>query len=568
MLLAAVMFLGIVSFGASRAYADPAATENWPSFRGNANNMAISDAELPTTAVQAELKWAKSFGSDWMNAPSSPIIANGCLFAMSNKTLYKISLETGETLATAEMAETTDWINMNPTYADGKIFCPLTNGTVQAFDAETLKSLWVYKDTLKGQASCPITVSDGMLYTGFWNGNGEANYVALTTSDDDTTKTDEEKSSEWVRAQNGGYYWAGAVVVGNAVIFGSDGSADTSSSGHVLSLNKTTGEQITDLEVSGPVHSSIAYDNGKIYFTTTDGCLCSASVDVSTGTLSELVRVQYEGVSSTCTPVVYKGRVYFGAGGWGSDRSTTGKLYVADASTLKEVYSKEMKGYPQCSVLLSTAYEKETGYIYIYSTYNNYPGGISVLKTKADAASGDEAELTELFDAKGYEQYCTASPICDDNGTIYYKNDSANIFALSFKNIYVKYDGNGSTSGTAPAGVEKLRVGDKVTVSDNTGTLAKKGYKFAGWNTQADGKGKAYKSGDEITLEDNVTLYADWVKEVIDEPNKPADPNKPENPGKADTPATGDDANFAAYALLLILAGGAAASIAARRHRA
>lgn len=107
-----------------------------------------------------------------------------------------------------------------------------------------------------------------------------------------------------------------------------------------------------------------------------------------------------------------------------------------------------------------------------------------------------------------------------------------------------------------------------MTVSDNTGTLAKKGYKFAGWNTQADGKGKAYKSGDEITLEDNVTLYADWVKEVIDEPNKPADPNKPENPGKADTPATGDDADFAAYALLLILAGGAAASIAARRHRA
>ncbi len=33
---------------------------------------------------------------------------------------------------------------------------------------------------------------------------------------------------------------------------------------------------------------------------------------------------------------------------------------------------------------------------------------------------------------------------------------------------------------------------------------------FAGWNTKADGKGKAYKAGDKIKMTANVTLYAQW----------------------------------------------------------
>ena len=37
------------------------------------------------------------------------------------------------------------------------IFVGLANGCVQAFDAVTLESLWLYEDPLGGQPNCPIT---------------------------------------------------------------------------------------------------------------------------------------------------------------------------------------------------------------------------------------------------------------------------------------------------------------------------------------------------------------------------------------------------------------------------
>ena len=44
------------------------------------------------------------------------------------------------------------------------IFVGLAGGAVQAFNAETLESLWVFKDTLGGQPNCTIQYSDGYLY--------------------------------------------------------------------------------------------------------------------------------------------------------------------------------------------------------------------------------------------------------------------------------------------------------------------------------------------------------------------------------------------------------------------
>jgi len=38
----------------------------------------------------------------------------------------------------------------------------------------------------------------------------------------------------------------------------------------------------------------------------------------------------------------------------------------------------------------------------------------------------------------------------------------------------------------------------------------REGYEFTGWNTKEDGTGTAYKSGDEITMAGDVTLYAQW----------------------------------------------------------
>ncbi|RED75742.1 InlB B-repeat-containing protein [Cohnella phaseoli] len=75
----------------------------------------------------------------------------------------------------------------------------------------------------------------------------------------------------------------------------------------------------------------------------------------------------------------------------------------------------------------------------------------------------------------------------------------------------VLYQANGGT-GTAPKDGQAYELGQTATVV-GSGALAKSGYTFAGWNTEADGSGESYAENDTITIDQaaNVTLYAQWA---------------------------------------------------------
>ena len=77
----------------------------------------------------------------------------------------------------------------------------------------------------------------------------------------------------------------------------------------------------------------------------------------------------------------------------------------------------------------------------------------------------------------------------------------------------VTYDGNGKTSGTVPTDASSpYASGAEVTVLGNTGSLAKTGCTFIGWNTAANGSGESYEAGETFEMGTaNVTLYAQWV---------------------------------------------------------
>jgi uncharacterized repeat protein (TIGR02543 family) len=76
----------------------------------------------------------------------------------------------------------------------------------------------------------------------------------------------------------------------------------------------------------------------------------------------------------------------------------------------------------------------------------------------------------------------------------------------------VTYNANGSTSGTVPTDATNYVSGTTVTVAANSGTLARTGYTFGGWNTQADGLGTNYAAGSgTFTITANVTLFAQWT---------------------------------------------------------
>ena len=90
-----------------------------------------------------------------------------------------------------------------------------------------------------------------------------------------------------------------------------------------------------------------------------------------------------------------------------------------------------------------------------------------------------------------------------------------------------------------------------MTVAQNEFT--RNNYTFTGWNTQADGKGTAYKPGDSFTLTDKDTmLYAQWSKNSDSARTGRNGTAKP-----TDLPKTGDNSNLALWFVLLLVSGGA-----------
>jgi len=100
--------------------------------------------------------------------------------------------------------------------------------------------------------------------------------------------------------------------------------------------------------------------------------------------------------------------------------------------------------------------------------------------------------------------------------------NSVTLYAQWSNSGTLTYSGNANTSGSVPVDAEH-NFGSPVTVSRNSGVLAKSGYKFVGWNTAADGTGTSYDSTGSDTFEmpeSDVTLYAVWeVVPKIDEPD-------------------------------------------------
>ena len=103
----------------------------------------------------------------------------------------------------------------------------------------------------------------------------------------------------------------------------------------------------------------------------------------------------------------------------------------------------------------------------------------------------------------------------DKNGTITLTSTDATNATVSLTGsvttLGVTYNANGAGSGTAPTDATAYSYNAEVTVIGNTGSLAKTGHSFGGWNTQNDGKGKNYAAGDKFNITANTTLFAKWV---------------------------------------------------------
>lgn len=136
--------------------------------------------------------------------------------------------------------------------------------------------------------------------------------------------------------------------------------------------------------------------------------------------------------------MVYGGRAYIGVSGAGQFTPYSGhNITVIDVVARRIAYRVETQGYPQTSGLLTTAYEQESGCVYVYFFDNMTPGKLRVLRDRAGQTTpdyvtteGGRTTAYALFTPTGDQaQYAICSPIADEYGTVYFKNDSARLMA-------------------------------------------------------------------------------------------------------------------------------------------
>ena len=158
--------------------------------------VGVTTAKTPINNVS--LLFYKKFGGNYKAAPTPPVVVGDAVLVVSGVKLYKLDAKTGEEISSVKMQGTTLYTTTSSIYADGKVFVALDDGIIQAFDYQTMKSLWVYSDSIGGQAICPITYDNGYIYTGFWVDETEyANYVCLSVKDENTKSETESKSAKW-----------------------------------------------------------------------------------------------------------------------------------------------------------------------------------------------------------------------------------------------------------------------------------------------------------------------------------------------------------------------------------
>jgi uncharacterized repeat protein (TIGR02543 family) len=136
----------------------------------------------------------------------------------------------------------------------------------------------------------------------------------------------------------------------------------------------------------------------------------------------------------------------------------------------------------------------------------------------------------QILQLEGYftTKYGFWTPTITTKRTTNFTSPTGDLTLYAQWNSYITYDSNTATSGTVP--LPQLMLADiPVAVSGNTGTLARTGNSFMGWNTAANGSGTLYRASDSYTPTANVTLYAQWGSGVTFDSNTATSGSLPSN---------------------------------------
>lgn len=414
----------------------PEMPSDWNGFGNGGGGAVVEGVNTPTE--NADTAWKDSLLTDDERASmaslaaSDPLIINGKIYVVSSSAVYEteppyaatkslarltvINAATGAREREVTLARTLDSV-CRPVYADGILVIPLAGGYLQAVSASTLETLWVVDGTEGAQSISSLTVSDGYVYIATADALGE-NYLATAG----TIRRVNLYTGALAGAtanETAGYYWAGGIMYNGFYLVGDD-------AGMVHVFAGDLSHEAASVALEASVRSTLVAHEGFVYAVTTDGVLHKLSVSTD-GAASEVARVNFA-ASSTSTPTMAGGKAFVG----GSTTSYTGLLAVVDLASMsletavgaytdatgaEVALPGDVKSVPLVSV-------QESG-TYAYFTCNNLPGGLYCYKLGAEGAS-------MLYTPDAADQnYSMTSAFAGPDGTLYYINDSGNLFALT-----------------------------------------------------------------------------------------------------------------------------------------
>ncbi len=200
--------------------------------------------------------------------------------------------------------------------------------------------------------------------------------------------------------------------------------------------------------------------------------------------------------------------------GWNTKKDGSGTDFANGATIEKYTFKNDITLYAQWSKTTFTV------------TYNNNTGEGTMESDKIDTATDSSLKLRKNTFTKADHEFNGWNTEANGSGTSY--KDEEEIPKAKFtKNITlfaqwkstiitVKFDANrGEGTGTGTMADKPVNTKTETSLTLEKNNFTNVNYKFIGWNTEADGSGKAY--GDQATipvkeLGDGLTLYAQWEK--------------------------------------------------------
>ncbi len=393
--------------------APAAMASDWQQFQHDVMNSGVTGDSGP---VNPELAWRKyTQTGNFYGIDTTPIVVGDYVYVIATSKLFKFNKSNGEEVWNVTIDSTPYFQLSVPAYGNNTIFVANSHGELYAINASTGSNRWSPVTVCDGQLNTPVVYyksgdeTQGRIFFGDWN--GPKKYYCYR----------EDGTECWNRTSTsgGGYYWAGAAVIGDYLVYGDDAGNLTS----VYWCNGTTADEINVSEVFGvdvrEIRSSVTWNDnyGRIYFASKGGYCYAIGFDKSTGEFNTTNKWRHYIGYSTSTPAVYDGRVYVGQGGFGN----VGKLYCLDESDGSEIWSFTPNGGVQSSPVISTANGT------LYFTTNCEDGRVYCLYL-----NGTEAWHFENYE-NGTSGGYTLQGVALSDGMVFFGNDGGYLYAIMEK---------------------------------------------------------------------------------------------------------------------------------------